>query len=49
MASYLCPHMDSAHVIFLPQTRGVDVGGGGLETYMDLFSAGIEVGGVTGR
>ena len=30
----LCHHMDMSHSIVLPQTRGMDVRGGGLEKYM---------------
>ena len=33
-ASSLCHHMERTHGIVLPQTRGVDIGRGILETYM---------------
>ena len=36
-ASSLCNHMERSHVIVLPQNRGVDVGGGGTETYVVSF------------
>ena len=42
-------HMDRTHGIFLPQTRGVDVGGGGGGYICGVISMGTEVGGVTGR
>ena len=36
-ASSLCHHMYRSHGIVLPQTRGVDIGGGGSETYVVSF------------
>ena len=36
-ASFLRHHMDISHGIVLPQVRGVDVGGGGLEVYRVSF------------
>ena len=36
-ASSLRHHVARAHVRVLPQVRGVDVGGGGLEVYKVLF------------
>ena len=35
--SCLCNHMERSHRIVLPQNRGVDVDGGGLETYRVSF------------
>ena len=37
MASSLQNHMDKSHGIVLSQIRGVDVKGGGTETYKVLF------------
>ena len=36
-ASSLCHHMERSHGIALPQIRGVDVRGGGSETYKVSF------------
>ena len=33
----LCHYIERTHGIVLPQTRGVDVGGGGEETYVVFF------------
>ena len=30
-------HMDRIHGIFIPQTRGVDISGGGTDTYVVSF------------
>ena len=35
--SSFCHHMEKSHGIVLPQSRGVDVGGRGMETYMVYF------------
>ena len=37
-ASYLRHHMERSHSIVLAQTKGVDVRGGGAETYVVSFS-----------
>ena len=37
VVSYLCHQMERTHIIVLSQTRGVDVGGGGTETYIVSF------------
>ena len=47
--SSLLHHMDRMHGIFLPQTRGVNVGEWVAGYICGVFSAGTEVGGVTGR
>ena len=37
VVSSLCHRMERSHCIVLPHIRGVDVGGGGPETYKVLF------------
>ena len=37
-ASYLQHHMERAHGRVLPQVRGVDIRGGGMEVYKESFA-----------
>ena len=48
-ASSLRQHIERSHGIVLPNIRGVDIGGGGPETYKVLFPRIFEVSGMPGR